>query len=188
GTAALLRFLTSEIGSGAGGHCGHGAVGAPSRRERRRRARRRADPLRGPRRPRRRPHRPAAPHLVARALAVVARAGALPRQAHAGGDVRRSRQRRGGPTGRGAAYTDEMFAAAAAVLDATGTAEAVVVGFSSGVAWSIHLAANHPERVRGIVALGPLCQLDGVTQDRPGGGRRRQLAWDAHLEPTEGWA
>lgn len=86
-----------------------------------------------------------------------------------------------------AAYTDEMFAAAA-VLDATGTAEAVVVGFSSGVAWSIHLAANHPERVRGIVALGPSCQLDGVTQDRPGGGRRRQLAWDAHLETTEGWA
>lgn len=85
-----------------------------------------------------------------------------------------------------AAYTDEMFAAA--VLDATGTAEAVVVGFSSGVAWSIHLAANHPERVRGIVALGPSCQLDGVTQDRPGGGRRRQLAWDAHLETTEGWA
>lgn len=81
-----------------------------------------------------------------------------------------------------------MFAAAAAVLDATGTAEAVVVGFSSGVAWSIHLAANHPERVRGIVALGPSCQLDGVTQDRPGGGRRRQLAWDAHLETTEGWA
>lgn len=80
-----------------------------------------------------------------------------------------------------------MFAAAA-VLDATGTAEAVVVGFSSGVAWSIHLAANHPERVRGIVALGPSCQLDGVTQDRPGGGRRRQLAWDAHLETTEGWA
>lgn len=86
-----------------------------------------------------------------------------------------------------AAYTDEMFAAAA-VLDATGTAEAVVVGYSSGVAWSIHLAANHPERVRGIVALGPSCQLDGVTQDRPGGGRRRQLAWDAHLETTEGWA
>src|SRR3984957_3112661 len=44
-------------------------------------------------------------------------------------------------------YSDEAFAAdALAVLDATTTARATVVGFSGGARWGLLLAAGHPER------------------------------------------
>lgn len=82
-----------------------------------------------------------------------------------------------------AAYTDVQYAEdAAAVLDATGTDRAVVVGFSCGATWSVHLAARHPERVQGLVAIGPSCGLDVA---RPA---REQYAWDADLDTTRGWA
>jgi pimeloyl-ACP methyl ester carboxylesterase len=44
---------------------------------------------------------------------------------------------------------------ACAVLDATGTGRAVVVGLSMGAAWALELAAEHPHRVAGVVAIGP---------------------------------
>jgi pimeloyl-ACP methyl ester carboxylesterase len=42
-----------------------------------------------------------------------------------------------------------------AVLDATGTGAAVLVGLCDGVWPSVQVAAAHPERVRGLVALAP---------------------------------
>jgi pimeloyl-ACP methyl ester carboxylesterase/predicted glycosyltransferase len=80
-------------------------------------------------------------------------------------------------------YLDSEYAAdAVAVLDATGTDRAVLVGLSCGATWSVHVAARHPDRVDGVVAIGPSCGL-GVAQ--PG---REQYAWDARLDTTEGWA
>ncbi|WP_109471116.1 alpha/beta hydrolase [Ornithinimicrobium cavernae] len=88
----------------------------------------------------------------------------------------------GRPAGA-AAYTDEQYAAdAAAVLDATGTDHAVVVGFSCGAAWAVHLAADHPERVQGIIAVAPSC---GLAVAAPA---REQFGWDAQLDTTQGWA
>jgi pimeloyl-ACP methyl ester carboxylesterase/predicted glycosyltransferase len=80
-------------------------------------------------------------------------------------------------------YLDSEFAAdAVAVLDATGTERAVLVGLSLGATWSVHVAARHPDRVDGVVAIGPSCGL-GITQPD-----RERYAWDARLDTTEGWA
>jgi pimeloyl-ACP methyl ester carboxylesterase/predicted glycosyltransferase len=82
-----------------------------------------------------------------------------------------------------AAYTDIEYAEdAVAVLDATGTREAVLVGLSCGATWSVHVAARHPERVLGVLALAPSC---GFPVAQP---EREAHAWDEPLETTEGWA
>lgn len=82
-----------------------------------------------------------------------------------------------------AAYTDAAYADdLVAVLDATGTSSAVLVSLSCGVAWSVHVAAKHPERVLGIVAIGPSC---GVSVPTPG---RDHVPWDVPLDTTDGWA
>ncbi len=82
-----------------------------------------------------------------------------------------------------AAYTDEEYAAdAVAVLDATGTDAAVVAGFSCGVAWAVHLAANTPERVRGVFAIAPSCGLSVPQPDR------ERHPWSERLSETDGWA
>ena len=55
-----------------------------------------------------------------------------------------------------AAYAESAFAGdAAAVLDATETDQAVVVGLSLGAQRGLILATEHPERVLGLVLLGP---------------------------------
>ena len=60
-----------------------------------------------------------------------------------------------------AAYLDTEYAAdAVAVLDATSTDRAVLVGFSGGATWAVHVAADHPERIQGIFAIGPACGLE----------------------------
>lgn len=80
------------------------------------------------------------------------------------------------------AYRNEAYASdALAVLDATGTDRAVVVGLSCGVAWSLHLAADHPDRVAGLVAIGAACGFPMVQE-------RDAFVWDARLDTTEGWA
>jgi pimeloyl-ACP methyl ester carboxylesterase len=54
-----------------------------------------------------------------------------------------------------AAYADTEFVAdAVAVLDATGVERAVVVGLSMGAGWALRLAAEHPDRVEGVVFEG----------------------------------
>lgn len=55
-----------------------------------------------------------------------------------------------------AAHTDaEAVADAVAVLDAVGADRVVVVGLSLGGRRAMHLAARHPERVAGVVAIAP---------------------------------
>ncbi len=82
-----------------------------------------------------------------------------------------------------AAYVDTQFADdAAAVMDATDTERAVVVGLSCGASYGIHLAARHPDRVTALVAIGPAC---GFPIADPA---REQHVWDGDLDTTEGWA
>jgi pimeloyl-ACP methyl ester carboxylesterase len=82
------------------------------------------------------------------------------------------------------AYTEIEYAAdALAVLDATGTDRAIIVGFSMGAQRGLLLAAEHPERVDGAVFIGAAYQ---------GGGEpitdRLAHPWDEPLDNDEGWA
>jgi pimeloyl-ACP methyl ester carboxylesterase/predicted glycosyltransferase len=82
------------------------------------------------------------------------------------------------------AYDEREFAAdAIAVLDATDTDQAVIVGFSMGAQRSLILAADHPERVAGAVFIGP---------SYPGGGEPLHERWeydfDEQYDTDEGWA
>jgi pimeloyl-ACP methyl ester carboxylesterase/predicted glycosyltransferase len=81
------------------------------------------------------------------------------------------------------AYTHLEFAAdTLAVLDATGTDKAVLVGLSCGTLWNVQVAADHPERVLGIVAIGPAVPLAPL---RP---ERTVHPFDGRLTTHEGWA
>jgi pimeloyl-ACP methyl ester carboxylesterase len=82
------------------------------------------------------------------------------------------------------AYAEREFAAdALAVMDATQTARAVIVGFSMGAQRGLLLAANHPERVQAAVFIGG---------SYPGGGEplpeRMVYSWEDELDTDEGWA
>lgn len=82
-----------------------------------------------------------------------------------------------------AAYSHLEFAAdTLAVLDATGTRQAVLVGFSCGALWSVQVAADQPDRVLGLVAIGPAVPL---APDLP---ERVVHPFSARLGTTEGWA
>jgi pimeloyl-ACP methyl ester carboxylesterase/predicted glycosyltransferase len=81
-------------------------------------------------------------------------------------------------------YSDEAFAAdALAVMDATGTARATLIGLSKGARWGLLVAANHPERVEHLICIGPAVPL--VPNDP-----RSAIAgvFDAELPAHEGWA
>jgi predicted glycosyltransferase/pimeloyl-ACP methyl ester carboxylesterase len=74
-----------------------------------------------------------------------------------------------------------MAADALAVLDATGTERAVAVGLSCGATWAIHLAAEHPERVQGVFAIGPACEVAVARPDL-------ELArWLKVVDQPQGW-
>src|SRR6266508_2913277 len=82
------------------------------------------------------------------------------------------------------AYAESEFAAdAIAVMDATQTRRAIVVGFSMGGQRGLLLAANHPERVEAAVFIGP---------SYPGGGEplpeRTVYSWEDELDTDQGWA
>ena len=82
------------------------------------------------------------------------------------------------------AYAEPEFAAdAIAVMDATGTDRAVIVGFSMGAHRGLLLAANHPERIQAAVFIGG---------NYPGGGQpvaeRTVYSWEDELDTDEGWA
>jgi pimeloyl-ACP methyl ester carboxylesterase len=82
-----------------------------------------------------------------------------------------------------AAYDEREFALDARdVLDASGTERAVVVGYSLGTPRGLLLAAEHPERVAGLVFVGA---------QYPGGGEplpERVMPWEDELDTDEGWA
>ncbi|MCW2621786.1 MAG: catD 5 [Frankiales bacterium] len=81
------------------------------------------------------------------------------------------------------AYTDEQYARdAVAVLDASRTDRAVLVSLSRGAAWSVHVAAAHPDRVLGLLALAPSCPFP-LTHP----GWRDAPAWDEPHPVYEGW-
>jgi pimeloyl-ACP methyl ester carboxylesterase len=80
-------------------------------------------------------------------------------------------------------YLEHEFAAdALAVLDATDTASATLVSVSCGALWATLLAADHPERVDGLVYIGPAVGL------APGHPERQVYAFDEEHETDEGWA
>ena len=81
------------------------------------------------------------------------------------------------------AYAETEFAAdALAVLDATGTDSAFVVGFSMGAQRAMLLAAEHPERVEGIVFIGPAVALTPPTPRE-----QAMVGFDERLPAYEGW-
>ena len=75
-------------------------------------------------------------------------------------------------------YTDDIVD----VLDATGTDRAVLVALSCGVTWSVRVAAGHPDRVAGVVAIGASC---GFPIPQP---ERDLFSWDGPNSTTDGWA
>jgi pimeloyl-ACP methyl ester carboxylesterase len=81
------------------------------------------------------------------------------------------------------AYTEREFAAdALAVMDATATGRAALVSLSCGALWSTLMAAEHPDRVAGLVYIAPAVALAPPHPER---------AVHSFLEPLdtdEGWA
>jgi pimeloyl-ACP methyl ester carboxylesterase/predicted glycosyltransferase len=84
-----------------------------------------------------------------------------------------------------AAYDEREFAAdAIAVLDATSSDRAVIVGFSLGSQRGLILAGEHPERIEGAVFIGP--NFSGGGDILP---ERAVFAdFDAEHDMCEGWA
>lgn len=81
------------------------------------------------------------------------------------------------------AYTHLEFAAdTIAVMDATGTNRAVLVGFSCGALWGIQVAADHPDRTVGLVCLAPAVPL------APGLPERTVFSFDERHDTADGWA
>jgi pimeloyl-ACP methyl ester carboxylesterase/predicted glycosyltransferase len=83
-----------------------------------------------------------------------------------------------------AAYDEREFAAdALAVMDATETERAVIVGFSLGGQRGLLLAAEHPERIEGAVFVGPA--FVGGGEPLP---ERTVYDFDTEYDTVEGWA
>jgi pimeloyl-ACP methyl ester carboxylesterase/predicted glycosyltransferase len=83
-----------------------------------------------------------------------------------------------------ASYVESEFAAdALAVMEATATERAVLVGLSCGALWATLIAADHPERTIAVVYMGPAVPL------APGHPERAIVArFEEELEAEEGWA
>ena len=81
------------------------------------------------------------------------------------------------------AYDDDQYVAdALAVLDATGTREAVLVGLSRGGRWAVELAASRPERVLGAVLIDPALPFMAPLP------REQNNSFDEELDRSDGWA
>jgi len=76
----------------------------------------------------------------------------------------------------------EFAADALAVMDANGTEQATLVAVSCGALWATILAADHPERVDGVVYIGPAVPL------APAHPERSIHPFDEPLDTDEGWA
>jgi pimeloyl-ACP methyl ester carboxylesterase len=86
------------------------------------------------------------------------------------------------PVGPAAYMRHEYVADTVAVLDAAGVDRAVVVSLSRGAGWALQLAADHGDRVLGIVAIGPAAP---VTTPQPSA---MVHPFDEPLDETDGWA
>jgi pimeloyl-ACP methyl ester carboxylesterase len=81
------------------------------------------------------------------------------------------------------AYDDDQYVAdALAVLDATGTREAVLVGLSRGGRWAVELAASRPERVLGAMLIDPALPFMAPLP------REQINSFDEELDRSDGWA
>jgi pimeloyl-ACP methyl ester carboxylesterase/predicted glycosyltransferase len=80
-------------------------------------------------------------------------------------------------------YLEDEFAAdTLAVMDAAGVERATLVALSCGALWGTLVAADHPERVDGIVYVGPAVAL------APGHPERQvPVAFDEVADAYEGW-
>ncbi len=87
------------------------------------------------------------------------------------------------PTGAAAYSVDEFVADALAVMDATDTARAVIVGFSLGGQRVLQLAALHPERVTAAAFIAPAVPIGEILPEREVVAR-----FDEELGTDEGWA
>jgi predicted glycosyltransferase len=67
-------------------------------------------------------------------------------------------------------------------MDATGTERAVLVALSLGATWALELGALHPERVAGIVFIGPALPLALLSSDR------LAHSFTEPLDTDDGWA
>ena len=86
------------------------------------------------------------------------------------------------PQGAEAYLAREFADDALAVMDAAGTQSALLVALSRGTHWATLLAADHPERVEGVVYIGsavphPVDFIERAAQD-----------FEAELDNHEGWA
>lgn len=81
------------------------------------------------------------------------------------------------------AYSDLAHVAdAIAVLDETGTDRCFVAGASLGGKRSALLASDHPERVRGVVAIAPAVPMGVRDPERAG-----QIRWNDRIDDPTGW-
>ena len=80
-------------------------------------------------------------------------------------------------------YTEVEFAAdTLAVMDASATESAFLISLSCGVLWSTIIAADHPDRVLGLVAIAPAV---GLAPQLP---ERVVHSFHDQLDTDEGWA
>jgi len=80
------------------------------------------------------------------------------------------------------AYSHQEFAEdAIAVLDATNTDQAIIVGYSLGGVYAAILASEYPQRIRGAVFIAPVGPFGDPIPER-------MVSWDDKLESTEGWS
>ncbi len=81
------------------------------------------------------------------------------------------------------AYAErEMAADIVAVMDATSTRRATLVTLSLGAQRGLIVAAERPDRVEGLIALGPSLPIGERLPGRP------RVAFDAVLDTDAGWA
>jgi pimeloyl-ACP methyl ester carboxylesterase/UDP:flavonoid glycosyltransferase YjiC (YdhE family) len=71
-----------------------------------------------------------------------------------------------------------------AVMDATGAGEALLVGLCSGVWPAVQVAADHPERVLGVVAIAAAGSALGPSHPFRAAAQAR---WDEPREDPQGW-
>jgi pimeloyl-ACP methyl ester carboxylesterase len=89
-----------------------------------------------------------------------------------------------GRPGDAAAYGEDEFAAdGLAVMDAAGVERAVVVGLSLGAQRALVIAGEHPERVPGLVLIGPALEVG----EQPGSEREAADRFMVDLGVDEGW-
>jgi pimeloyl-ACP methyl ester carboxylesterase/predicted glycosyltransferase len=87
------------------------------------------------------------------------------------------------PDGQAAYMDSEFVEDAAAVLDATGTETAFVVGLSGGGRQGLQLLARYPERVLGLVSIAGRLKFDDPPN--PWGV---EYSFSDQLDTDEGWA